>query len=44
MREVQELSANASLMLKTKASLVSALDEAKVAVVEVVVIDYCLKY
>ena len=30
LREVQELSANASLMLKTKASLVSALDEAKV--------------
>jgi len=29
LREVQELSANASLMLKTKASLVSALDEAK---------------
>ena len=43
LREVQELSANASLMLKTKASLVSALDEAKVAIVEVVV-DYCLKY
>ena len=37
LREVQELSANASLMLKTKASLVSALDEAKVAVIEVVV-------
>ena len=44
LREVQELSANASLMLKTKASLVSALDEAKVAVVEVEVVDYCLKY
>merc|ERR1719494_719044 len=29
LREVQELSANASLMLKTKASLVAALDEAK---------------
>ena len=41
MREVQELSANASLMLKTKASLVSALDEAKVVNI---VIDYCLKY
>ena len=32
LREVQELSANASLMLKTKASLVAALDEAKVIV------------
>ena len=33
LREVQELSANASLMLKTKASLVAALDEAKVIII-----------
>ena len=37
MREVQELSANASLMLKTKASLVSALDEAKVVTIVVII-------
>ena len=37
LREVQELSANASLMLKTKASLVSALDEAKVVTIVVII-------
>ena len=43
LREVQELSANASLMLKTKASLVSALDEAKVVTI-VVIISSNIKY
>ena len=42
---MQELSANASLMLKTKASLVAALDEAKVIVSSRSSgIIFCLKY
>ena len=44
LREVQELSANASLMLKTKASLVAALDEAKVIFCRSSGIIFCLKY